>query len=145
MVPPRADSARVDAAADAGTDCRGSAAAAAVSTASLLLLLAWAHAGHLLFEPRHQWGAFASGLGLLAAVLVWQQRGPRFAARWWLCLWGAFECAQVFVCQGLQAWQPVDAPFGSCSAYTGLPLFGWGLGLLAVVAGLLARGNNDGH
>lgn len=115
-----------------------------MSTPWLLLIVCWGHMGYLLFEPRHQWPAFASGLGLLAAALVWAQRGPRRGARWFLCAWGAVEGLQVFLCQGAQVWARVPGPDGMCAAYTGWPLLWWGLWAVAVIAYWIAMEARDG-
>jgi hypothetical protein len=130
-------------AASGSSSDRRRASCSALSTPLLLTLLTWAHLGYLLFKPEHQFAMFASGLGLVATVFAWNQRGKRFTGRWFLCLWGAFEGSQVFVCQAAQVQWPIPGPHGMCSVYTGLPLFGWGLGLLAVVASLVYR-DSDG-
>ena len=101
---------------------------------ALLALLAMTHYGYEAFPNR--WAAFASGLGLTTAVLLWQQRGPRKAFLWPVSVWGAFEGAQVFVCQGAQNWIGGQAGSfqGMCDVYTGLPLYMAGLSALAILA-----------
>jgi hypothetical protein len=100
----------------------------------LLALLAMTHYGYELFPNR--WAAFAAGLGLTTAVLLWLQRGPRRAFLWPVSVWGAFEGAQVFACQMAQNWWEDKAgPFqGMCDVYTGVPLYMAGLSALAIIA-----------
>ncbi len=107
-----------------------------MSTELLLVLLA---VTHVLYDyAPNRWAAFASGLGALTAILLWHVRGPRFKARWWLCLWGSFQGWQVFVCQGFVNWGVGAPPFdGMCSA-TGFKTYWLELGALAVIAGLVA-------
>jgi hypothetical protein len=114
-----------------------------LSTTWLFAFLVWAHLSDVLFANR--WAAFASGLGLLTAVLVWSQRGQLLSPRWCVCLWGAFEGMQVFVCQGLFNWYPVKGEFGQCSAYASLPFYGVGLGSAAFLAGWLKGKIEHGH
>lgn len=104
-------------ASDTGADRGRPATARAVSkawlsTPWLLVLLAWAHAGELLFPPEKKWTVVISGLGLATAVLAWKQRGDRLSGRWLLCAWGASEGFQVFVCQGAYIWWPREGPNG---------------------------------
>jgi hypothetical protein len=130
---------------DPGADCRRPASAAgSVTTPWLLILIAWAHLGERLFAPQHRWSVLMSGVGLLSAVLVWQQRGPKFGGRWLLCAWGASEGLQLFVCQGAFVWWPRQGQDGMCAAYTGWPLLWWGLWGLLVVTYWIAMEARDG-
>ena len=115
------------------------------STVWLLLLVFSTHYAYE-FAPR-KWAAFASGLGAMTAVLVWAQRGVRFKARWWLCLWAAIEGWEVFACQGAANWftDVQAAPFGGmCDVLVGAPLYRWGLGAAALVCYLIAKEAPDG-
>lgn len=103
----------------------------------LLALLVWAHLGYTMFP--HKMAAFASGLGMLTAYLLWTIRGERFSIRWFICLWGIVEGLQVFVCQGLYNWWPVSTKGGMCEAYTGWPLTWYGLWCIATLTYWLAR------
>lgn len=100
----------------------------------LLALLAIVHYGYE-FAP-NRWATFAAGMGLTTAILLWLQRGPRKAFLWPVSIWGAFEGAQVFVCQSVQNWRPAEAgPFhGMCDIYTGAPMYMAGLAALAILA-----------
>jgi hypothetical protein len=99
--------------------------------------MVWAHLGDVLFQNR--WAAFVSGLGLTTAVLVWTMRGRRFALRWFICLWGAIEGTQVFICHLSFNWWPKTGPRGLCSAYTNFPLYWYGLCSVAVLTVWVAR------
>lgn len=108
-----------------------------IGTPWLLALLAWAHMGYALFP--NQWAAFASGLGLLSAVLLWPLRGAMFSTRWFVVMFGVEEGGQVFVCQMAQSWWPLPGPQGMCSAYTGWPLLWWGLWVAALLVLWIAK------
>lgn len=114
-------------------------------TVWLLLLLVATHYGYD-YAP-NRWAAFGMGLGALSAVLLWEIRGPLFKARWWLCLWGAFEGWQIFVCQGLQNWVSIefDRFHGACESFFSLPTYAWGMGAAAFIAGLIASEATNGH
>lgn len=111
-----------------------------LSTPWLLSILVWAHLSDVLFQNR--WAAFTSGLGIALAILTWNQRGQRFSIRWFICLWGAIEGLEIFVCQGLYNWFPKDGDLGQCSAYTSLPLYGWGTVAVAVLAYWVVKGRS---
>lgn len=108
-----------------------------IETVWLFILLAWAHLGDVLFP--HRWAAFVSGLGLISAVFVWTMRGPRFALRWFICLWGAIEGLQVFVCHLSYNWWPKTGPRGLCEAYTNFPLYWYGICSILVLSIWVAR------
>lgn len=91
-------------------------------------------------EPTRRWGAGVSALGLGMMILTWKQRGRRFSLRWMICLWGAVEGLEVFVCQGLYVFFPKPGTMGQCSAYTNLPLYQWGLVSVAVLTYWIAKG-----
>jgi len=105
-----------------------------LSTTWLLALLVWVHMGYWLAP--HPWSAFTSGLGLATVVWLWPLRGPLGALRWWLCIWGVAEGVQIFVCQGVAAFEPIDAPPGGgvCDALSGMPLTKLGLWAAAALA-----------
>lgn len=108
-----------------------------IDTVWLFVALAWAHLGDVLFP--HRWAAFVSGLGLISAVFVWTMRGPRFALRWFICLWGAIEGLQVFVCHLSYNWWPKTGPRGLCEAYTNFPLYWYGICSILVLSIWVAR------
>jgi hypothetical protein len=85
-------------------------------------------------------------LGLLCAVLLWTIRGPRTRVMWPICMFGVVEGLEVFGCQLALNWVPRDAPrfHGVCEAYTGLPMYGWGISALAFLAYLVAKEIPDG-
>lgn len=89
--------------------------------------------------------------GLLGAVLLWRMRHDGGRLLWLVCLFGVIEGAQVFVCQMASNWIPADAPrfSGICDAYSGLPLYAWGVVALAMLAAHLhdnkEEGNHRGH
>jgi hypothetical protein len=114
-----------------------------VKTLWLFLLLVWVHLSDVLFPNR--WAAFVSGLGLGTAVLVWMQRGRRFSIRWFICLWGAIEGLQIFVCHGAFNWFPIRSEKPLCEAYTGWPLYGWGIVCVAVLAYWMVTEKDNGR
>lgn len=108
-----------------------------LSTPWLFLLICWEVFGYYLFPDR--WASSMSGLGLLGAVLLWTQRGPRYAVRWFITLWGVSECLQVFVCQGLLNWFPLHDGENVCASYFGGWLDCWGIVCAAALDHWLAR------
>lgn len=111
----------------------------------LLILFVATHYGYE-FAP-HPYAAFTSGLGALVAILAWEIRGPKAKARWFVCLLGAIEGWQIFVCQGMQNWVDFNLPrfHGACEYFFGLPTYAWGMGLWAVVAGFVAAEATNGN
>lgn len=91
------------------------------------------------YQFPNQWAAFASGLGLMTAVLLWTMRGERFSIRWFIVLFGIQEGLQVFVCQMSYNWWPVETETGMCEAYTGWPLTWYGIWCAATLAYWLAN------
>jgi hypothetical protein len=114
-------------------------------TSALLLLIAAATMGYD-FTP-HPWATFASLQGLLISVLLWRERGVRFKAHWWLCIWGVWEFGQVAVCQGLQnlARPQLERFHGVCEAFFPGLTYARGLGVAALIAGLIASEVTNGH
>jgi len=114
-----------------------------IGTLWLFVLLVYVHLGYYGF--RHPWAAAVAGLGLLSAILVWGLRGPAWSLRWFVCLWGAIEGLQIFVCQLSWNWHPVKSDAGICEAYTGWPLLWWGLWVVAILASRFATEKSDGR
>ena len=88
------------------------------------------------FFPRRAATALAFQ-GLLGAVLLWYMRGPRSGLLWPVCLLGVAEGLQLFGCQLALNWRamPEVARFsGVCDAFSGLPLYAWGLVALVWLA-----------
>lgn len=110
----------------------------------LLALLAATFYGYELAP--HRWEAFTGGMGLLLAVLLWRQRGPRFTAWWGVSMWGIFEAGQVAACRAVTMFEPVVAAPGKgvCDVLTGVSLSSIGLKAMAAIAlYLLLRGRHD--
>jgi hypothetical protein len=98
-------------------------------------LLAIVHYAYDFFPRRHETAlAFNGALG---GLLLWRMRLSGGRLLWLACWFGVIEGAQLFACQLAANWTAVPqvARFsGVCDAYTGLPLYGWGVVALALLA-----------
>jgi hypothetical protein len=112
-----------------------------VSTVWLLVLTAIAFVGYYPFP--HKWASAMAVQGLVVGLLFWSHRGPRFKARWFVCLIGLEEGLQVFGCQMAWNWWPVkERGAGLCEAYTGLPFFWAAAWAIYIIAVWMLHGHN---